>query len=117
MPHCHSSSATDCAGLLHAPGLPLGSGSLMPTHFEAKTEELEGPIHKISVVGELDLDTAPILEAELRVAREADDASVLIDLSDCEFIDSSGLALIIQTWRELEQAEGTELAMCCAKEQ
>ncbi len=89
----------------------------MPRPFAAKTEELDGPIHMISVVGELDLDTAPILEAELRVAREADDASVLIDLSECEFIDSSGLALIIQTWRELEQAEGTELAMCCAKEQ
>ena len=52
-------SAHRFAGLLHAPDLPLGSGSLMPTPFEANTEELDGPVHKISVVGELDLDTAP----------------------------------------------------------
>ena len=43
----------------------------MPTPFEATTEELDGPIHRISVVGELDLDTAPILEARLREAQEA----------------------------------------------
>lgn len=89
----------------------------MPTHFEANTEELDGPVHKISVVGELDLDTAPELEAELRAARDANDASVLLDLSECEFIDSSGLALIVQTWRDLERREGTGLAMCCAKNQ
>lgn len=89
----------------------------MPTPFAATTEELDGPIHKISVIGELDLDTAPTLEAELRRARATDDASILIDLSGCEFIDSSGLALIIQAWRELEQAEGVSLAMCCAKDQ
>ena len=89
----------------------------MPIPFEAKTEELDGPIRKISVVGELDLDTAPVLEAELRGARVAAGASVLIDLSDCEFIDSSGLALIIGAWRELDREEGVSLAMCCAKDQ
>jgi len=89
----------------------------MPTPFEAMTEELDGPVHKISVVGELDLDTAPALEAELRGAREADGASVLLDLSDCEFIDSSGLALIIQAWQDLDSREGVTLAMCCAKDQ
>lgn len=89
----------------------------MPIPFEAKTEELDGPVRKISVVGELDLDTAPGLETELRAARAAADASVLIDLSDCEFIDSSGLALIIRTWRELEHADGVSLAMCCATDQ
>ncbi len=89
----------------------------MPNPFEAKTEELDGPVRKISVVGELDLDTAPVLEAELRAAREPERTSVLIDLSDCEFIDSSGLALIIQAWRDLEREEGVGLAMCCAKDQ
>lgn len=88
----------------------------MPTPFAATTEELGGRVHKISVVGELDLDTAPALEARLREARDAD-VSVLLNLSDCEFIDSSGLALIVQAWRELESREGTGLAMCCAKDQ
>jgi anti-sigma B factor antagonist len=77
---------------------------------------MDGRIHAISVVGELDLDTAPGLEARLRDARERD-ASVLLDLSDCEFIDSSGLALILKAWRDLESREGTGLAMCCATDQ
>jgi anti-anti-sigma factor len=89
----------------------------MPAPFAARTEELEGRIQKISVVGELDLDTAPILETALLAARDSGERSVLIDLSDCEFIDSSGLALIVQSWRDLDQIEGVSLAMCCAKDQ
>jgi anti-anti-sigma factor len=88
----------------------------MPTPFEATTEELDGPVHQISVVGELDLDTAPILEARLREAQHAG-VSVLLNLSDCEFIDSSGLALIVQAWREISSRDSTNLAMCCAKDQ
>jgi anti-anti-sigma factor len=89
----------------------------MPTPFAVRTDELEGSIQKISVVGELDLDTAPILETALLAARDSGETSVLIDLSDCEFIDSSGLALIVQAWRDLEEIEGVSLAMCCAKNQ
>jgi anti-anti-sigma factor len=89
----------------------------MPVPFAVRTDELEGPIQKISVVGELDLDTAPILETALLAARDSGEASVLIDLSDCEFIDSSGLALIVQAWRDLEQIDGVALALCCAKDQ
>ena len=89
----------------------------MPDAFKAHTEELPGAICKISVVGELDLDTAPQLEQELRAARNNSKVSLLIDLSGCEFIDSSGLALIIQTWRELENEAGATLAMCCASDQ
>ena len=43
----------------------------MPAPFAARTEELEGRIQKISVVGELDLDTAPILETALLAARDS----------------------------------------------
>lgn len=89
----------------------------MPAAFEAKTQELSGPVRRISVVGELDLDTAPELERELRAAREDGPAPVVLDLSDCGFIDSSGLALIIQSWRELERAAGMSLALCCAGNQ
>jgi len=89
----------------------------MPAAFEARSEELSGPVRKISVVGELDLDTAPELDRELRAAREAGPAPIVLDLSDCEFIDSSGLALIVQAWRELESAAGMSLALCCAGDQ
>jgi anti-anti-sigma factor len=89
----------------------------MTEAFTAKTEELSGPVRKIAVVGELDLDTAPELERELRAARENGAAPVVLDFSECEFIDSSGLALIVQSWRELESEAGASLALCCATEQ
>jgi anti-anti-sigma factor len=89
----------------------------MPDAFEAKTEELSGPIRRIAVIGELDLDTAPALERELGAARADGAAPVVIDLSDCEFIDSSGLALIVQSWRQLESKDGSSLALCCATDQ
>ncbi|HET6830253.1 MAG TPA: STAS domain-containing protein [Solirubrobacterales bacterium] len=90
----------------------------MPEAFEARSENLDGPVRRIAVIGELDLGTAPELEKELWVARDGNaTAPVVIDLSDCDFIDSSGLALIIQAWRELEAKPGVSLALCCATEQ
>ena len=61
----------------------------MPTAFAANTAELDGPIRKISVVGELDLDTAPILETALLAARDSGRTSVLIDLSAGRTLTSS----------------------------
>jgi anti-sigma B factor antagonist len=90
----------------------------MPEPFEANSEDLDGPIRRIAVIGELDLGTAPELEKELGAARDGGaTAPVVIDLSSCEFIDSSGLALIIQAWRELEAKPGVSLALCCATDQ
>ncbi|GIK77438.1 MAG: anti-sigma factor antagonist [Acidobacteria bacterium] len=89
----------------------------MPAAFEARSEQLSGPVRRISVVGELDLDTAPGLERELQAARADGSTPVVLDLSGCGFIDSSGLALIVQSWRELESADGVSLALCCAGDQ
>lgn len=48
----------------------------------------------IRAVGEVDLSTAPALRRELEAARvEAD--TVLLDLSDVTFIDSTGLHLLL----------------------
>jgi anti-sigma B factor antagonist len=90
----------------------------MPVAFEARTETSDGGIHRIFVCGELDLATAPQLAEQLTAARQGGGASILIDLSDCSFIDSSGLALIIKSWRDLEGEQGDErLVLCCATAQ
>jgi anti-anti-sigma factor len=58
------------------------------------------------------------MEACLKASRAVDGVSVLIDLSECEFIDSSGFALIVGAWRDLEnRAGGERLVMCCAADQ
>lgn len=59
------------------------------------------------------MNTATDLERELErplAAREA----LLIDLSRCEFIDSTGIALIVRAWQALD-GEGDDsgrLALC-----
>jgi anti-sigma B factor antagonist len=55
----------------------------------------------ILVEGELDMSTAPELERALNEPLTAPDSSLLVDLSRCEFIDSTGIALIVRTWQGL----------------
>ncbi len=72
----------------------------------------------ISVHGELDLSTAPELEGPLEETLEGDQGSVLIDLSQCEFIDSTGIALIVRAWQRLDSGEnGRALVICSHNEQ
>ena len=90
----------------------------MPVPFEVRSELLDGGIHRIFVTGELDLGTAPKLAHELRGSRTGGPVSILLDMTDCGFIDSSGLALIIESWRELENRQGDErLVLACASVQ
>jgi anti-anti-sigma factor len=64
-------------------------------------------VRVIAVRGELDLSTAVDLETPLEEAIACGDASVLIDLTECEFIDSTGIALIVRAWQRLDRnAEG-----------
>lgn len=78
-----------------------------PAPFEATAAKLEDGLQVIAVRGELDLSTAADLEAPLDQAIASGDASVLIDLTECEFIDSTGIALIVRAWQRLDRnAEG-----------
>lgn len=57
--------------------------------------EREGDAHIVELVGELDLDGAPRLEAELRSAEASDASSIVVDLGQLEFIDSTGIRLLL----------------------
>lgn len=61
-------------------------------YFHARTSEL-GPWTVIHVVGELDLASAPRYRSEL--VRAASSGPVLVDLRDCDLIDSVGLGLTL----------------------
>lgn len=89
---------------------------MSPAPFEASAAQLDG-VHVISVRGELDLSTAPALEPALESAISTGDAAVLIDLSECEFIDSTGIALIVRAWQRLDAAaegEGSGKVVICS---
>jgi anti-sigma B factor antagonist len=81
------------------------------TPFSVFRED-EGGAAVISVVGELDLSTAPQLEECLRSA----EANVVVDLSACEFIDSTGIALLVRASQEAD-GDGGRIALCGLKRQ
>jgi anti-sigma B factor antagonist len=91
--------------------------------FEASVAEIENGVRVIEVRGELDLSTAPDLEAPLDEAIAADHSSVLLDLSKCEFIDSTGIALIVRAWQRVDgrsgEGDGSDgrVVLCCGNEQ
>lgn len=89
-----------------------------PATFEVQTEELEGGIRAVTVRGELDMNTAPELERALDDALADEGASIMLDLSECEFIDSTGIALIVRAWQKLEGDGGRgKLVLCCINHQ
>jgi anti-anti-sigma factor len=67
----------------------------------------------VSVVGELDQSTAPELRTALADAIGDPERSLLVDLSDCNFIDSTGLSLLVETKRRLAEDE-RRFGVCCA---
>jgi len=74
------------------------------------------------VRGELDLGTAPELEGPLEEAIGAGEP-LLIDLSECDFIDSTGIAMIVRAWQQLTTGDGdsgaggSRMVICSANEQ
>jgi anti-anti-sigma factor len=89
-----------------------------PIPFEVRDEDLEDGVRALTVRGELDLNTAPELEEAL--TGDGGDG-VLVDLSECEFIDSTGIAVIVRAWQRLDRdAEGEgqgRLVLCCNNHQ
>jgi anti-sigma B factor antagonist len=53
----------------------------------------------LTLTGELDLASAPELDRRLRELERANPGRLLIDLSGLEFMDSSGIALLIRAQR------------------
>jgi anti-sigma B factor antagonist len=91
-----------------------------PVPFEVRSEELDGGIRAFTVRGELDMNTAPELEKGLEEALSEPGTSIMLDLSDCEFIDSTGIALIVRAWQRLngngDEGKG-RLVLCCINHQ
>ena len=89
-----------------------------PAPFAASSAQIDDGIRVIAVRGELDLSTAPELEGPLEQAVSPGDASVLIDLGECEFIDSTGIALIVRAWQRLDSnGSGNRVVICSDNDQ
>jgi stage II sporulation protein AA (anti-sigma F factor antagonist) len=84
---------------------------LSPAPFKVRSEQEDG-VFVITVEGELDMNTATDLERELEGPVAAGQAPLLIDLSRCEFIDSTGIALIVRSWQALDGDGNGRFALC-----
>lgn len=74
------------------------------------TTELNAGEHTIALMGELDLANADAVEAELERAAATDCRSIVLDLSQLEFMDSSGVALLMRATQSA-RADSNRLAI------
>jgi anti-sigma B factor antagonist len=81
--------------------------------FEAASEPLDGGIHVVSVRGEVDLATGPEFERALDAVPKDGVASVIVDLTECSFMDSTGLHLLTRTQSRFDSA-GSRVALVSA---
>jgi anti-sigma B factor antagonist len=79
-----------------------------PTEFKITRTTTETSV-TLSITGELDLGTVPVL-AESVGRRGADVSTLTLDLSELSFMDSTGLRLLIELDRQA-RGEGWQLAL------
>lgn len=91
------------------------------TPFAVESEQLDDGVYVFTVRGELDMNTVPELDRSLENALSSGDALVMLDLSECEFIDSTGIALIVRAWQRLDRSAGGDgkgrVVLCCINHQ
>ncbi len=74
-------------------------------HLQVSTDR-SGDATVVHAVGELDLHTAPMLQAELEQAIAAGANLLVADLSQVDFMDSTGLSVIVATVAALRELQG-----------
>ena len=68
-------------------------------------------VSTLKITGLIDLSASPKLREYLHEIAESQPMAVVINLADVSYIDSSGLATLIEFYRELN-AGGGKLALC-----
>lgn len=76
--------------------------------LEAQISAVADGTRVLAVTGSLDLFTAPRFEQNLLAALDGTDTALIVDLTDCDFLDSGALAVIVRRNRLLD-GEGPRL--------
>src|SRR3954452_3275254 len=80
--------------------------SFASPQFELHEEQLDPTTRVISVTGEIHVTTAPEFSQRLNDAIAAGTTNVVIDMSGVEFIDSTGLSVLLNGLRRVTRNEG-----------
>jgi anti-sigma B factor antagonist len=59
----------------------------------------DGSTFVLAVAGELDLTNGATLTAELQRSERTEADTVIVDMRELEFIDSTGVAILVAAWR------------------
>jgi anti-sigma B factor antagonist len=81
-------------------------------NFDIKTEDLGDGTSLISLAGEVDLYTAPEFKQQLLEVIGQGAKTVLVDLTDTTFIDSTTLGVLVGGVKRL-RPNGGQLALVC----
>ena len=79
------------------------------SHFRLEVRK-QGRATVIAVRGELDLASSPALQEELDRAATSDSQMLIIDLRELDFMDSTGLSVLVRAHQRIEE-QGRQLAM------
>jgi anti-sigma B factor antagonist len=82
-------------------------------NFEIKTEKIADDAYVIALAGEVDLYTAPELKQQLLEVIGQGAKTVVVDLSDTTFIDSTTLGVLVGGVKRL-RPNGGNLALVCS---
>ena len=74
----------------------------MQSHFRVEVRNADATT-VISVSGELDLASSPALEEELERVAQSDAQLVVVDLRGLEFMDSTGLSVLVRAHQRAEE--------------
>ena len=81
-----------------------------PPKFAVASEDPERGLGLISIRGEVDFLTAKIVRAEVAASlRDGQVSRLIFDLSECDFIDSTAIALFIDAQRVLSSDSSPRL--------
>jgi anti-anti-sigma factor len=73
------------------------------SHFRVEVRNADATT-VISVSGELDLASSPALEEELERVAQSDAQLVVVDLRNLEFMDSTGLSVLVRAHQRAEES-------------
>ena len=83
--------------------------------FDA-TEEVVRNASVITILGELDIATSPKVRELLSEASRDGDRPLVIDLTGCEFVDSTGLATLLHGAKPAQNGESNVALVCTGGE-
>lgn len=81
-------------------------------HFDLSEEDADAGAHVIALRGEIHVTTAPRFAEHLMGAIDSGKTAIVLDMTGVEFIDSTGLSVLLNGLRLINQRKG-RLALVC----